>query len=503
VARPIQKITIIGRDADAWISALMLKLHLAKTSVQVQLVELPSHLHERDFFSVLPTQRNLHELMGLQDERALLKTSKGLPVLAQRFSSWSGAAAPFLHAYDTFGVSISGVEFIQCWLKARSQGMNVAVEEFSVGAAAAKQGKFLAFEEAQGPLAQATYGYHLGALEYLRAIGRLALKAGVTHIRGDINKVNQAEGTISSVELVDGQIIESDLFIDASGAEGALIGSLPGSEYESWGHLFPCDRMITASAPLLSPFPSFSQNQAFAEGWMGLYPLLNRTGVRALYSSSMTNAADVAEKACVLSGIKLRDIIDVPVKTGMHKSPWVGNCIALGDSAASLDYMDATQMHMLHVGLTLLRVLLPVDSEQMPESTTFNQRFRAHAEDVRNFQLAHYRLNKRYGELFWDRARQGEIPQELREKLNLFSSRGKVAMRHNQTFQESNWTALFLGHGVTPSSYSPMVDNISEQELMNVFQRLLRHIATTVSGMPDMQTHVEINFDSSDNIYGL
>ena len=64
-----------------------------------------------------------HRLLGL-DENKLLRASRGLFSLGQRFSNWSGGDSAFLHAYDTQGISLSHVDFYQYWLKARAQGLD-------------------------------------------------------------------------------------------------------------------------------------------------------------------------------------------------------------------------------------------------------------------------------------------------------------------------------------------------------------------------------------------
>lgn len=503
MSESIKKIIIVGRDADAWISALVLQLQLAKSNVQVMLVELPSQLYTQDFYSLLPTHRNLHEIVGLQDEFGLLKASAGLPILAQRFANWSGAEEPFYHAYDSAGINIGHVEFLQCWLKARNNGLQVPLDDFSVGAVAAKQGKFLVFEENPGPLSRAKYGYNLGAFQYLRTLGRLAINAGVKHSAATIKNVAVDNGRIISLELSTGEKISADLYIDASGVEARLIGTLKPDDYEPWDDWFPCDRVMVASAAPLSPVPAFNNIAAFAEGWIGSYPLLNRTGLRVHYSSAHANREQLLQNLVAFSGNRREEIKEYSVRAGIRKHPWVGNCIAVGETAANIESIESTELHLLHMGLMLLRVLFPVGSQSMPEATEFNQRFYAKAMDVRDFAFAHYALNRRFGEPMWDRLRDKKLSENLREKIELFSRRGEVCMREDQTFQESSWISLLIGHGIKPAAYNPLVDNIAEAELIKTFKNLLHHIATIVAEMPSLQTHIEMSSTPPINEFGL
>ncbi|GGY77434.1 tryptophan halogenase [Cellvibrio zantedeschiae] len=471
---------------------LQLSFASSENEVEVQLIELPAHLRQQDFFNVLPSHKTLHTILGA-NENALMRSSSGLYCVAQRFSNWSGAAAPFMHAYDTQGVDLAGVDFLQYWIKARSKGLNVPLEEFSLGAVAAKQGRFILLDDDARTFSKASHGFTFNAISYLRAAGAAALKSGLKHQVGTIKSVDVNDGRIQSITLQDDSRVEADLFIDASGSEALLISKLEKDNYESWSHWLPCDRIMVASAPRLDPVPAFCQISAFKEGWLGLFPLLDRTAVTAAYSSQYASGQEVLQKISAISGMKLSDAVESPFSAGGRKKHWIGNCIALGSAAANLEPLDATQLHVLHLGLSQLRAFFPVDAEDMLEADAFNEKMNSNIINVRDFQIAHYKLNKRFDEPFWDKARHAEVPETLENKIKLFERRGLVAMREDETFQEENWTSLFIGHGLIPKSYDPLVEQAPEAEQIEQFQRILKFISAEVEKMPSLQAHVEMN----------
>ena len=495
----IKKIVIVGRDIDAWLSAVVLQLHFRKQNTHVLLVELPGTLCKQDFYSVLPTHKGFHALLGLTDEYSLLNATLGLPVLAQRYSNWSDSPSSFYTAYDTVGTTLFNIDFVQYWLKAKMSGLNVAIEQFSVGAMAAQQGKFAMFENELNSFSNATYGYHLDAIAYIRMLKSVAIRAKLDVISSEIDFVSTIDSRIDILQLKNGEKISADFFIDASGTDGVLIKALENIEnYESWRKFFPCDRMIVGSSKTINPYPSFSQITAAPDGWVGLFPLANRTGVRALYSSGYSTSQRVQQRMQQLAGVH-GELVESAINHGIRKKTWIGNCIAVGDTAVNLDYLDGVQLHMLHKGLVLLRSLFPVSVNQMPESEIYNERFYAHALDARDFNIAHYALNKRNGDPLWDEVR-GKLPDALQEKLNLFSACGQIAMREYQTFQEHSWVSLLIGHGVIPESYNMLVNKIPDAELMKIFQYMLKDIAATVSAMPSLQLHAEMNLTANKNI---
>lgn len=488
MSRPVRRVVIVGRDAAAWLTALALQRAVGRTGVTVVVVELPTALDQADVYSAVPSLGALHALLGLS-EIGVLDGARGLPVLGQRFANWSRARAPFMHGYDTQRPAIRDIDFLQFWVKARGEGLKVEFEDFSIAAAAAKQGR-TAVERDGSPGSQTIApGYHLDALGYVDVVRRAAMACGVHHVPARLAAVSRENDRIASVTLADGRMIEGDLFIDASGVDAALIGGFPDSAFETWTDGFGSDRILVASAPALKPIPAFSQIAAFRAGWMGLYPLRDRTAVVAVYDSRTQGDRDVLEAIPVLTGLAIEGEAAVaPLAVGA-RSAWRGNCVAIGEAAVVLEPLDAVHLHVIHMGITHLIALFPADADAMPEAEVYNRGFDAHVRNVRDFQLAHYRLNQRFDEPFWDRARNGPIPPDLQSRMDLFSARGRVILFEDESFQEQNWASIFVGHGLIPRSYDPFVDAVPADEQMGKVRSLLTLVADEVRSMPALDAH--------------
>jgi len=503
VTGPVRKVAVVGRDADAWLAAYALQRSFGRRDdpVAVELVELPSLLRPQDAYVTLPAQKAFHNLLGF-DENRLLRACSGVYALAQRFSNWSGSEPPFLHAYDTHGVSLSHIDFFQYWVKARAAGLNVPLEEFSLGAVAAKQGRFVIFNESTESFSRATYGYHLDAISYVKAVARAALASGLKHTVADVAQVQCDDGRIRSLRLTDGTVVEADLFVDASGADGILIRRLDADGVEDWSPWLPCNRIMAASGPALEPMPAFSQVSAFRSGWVGQFPLMNRTAVVAVYDGDATDDREMQGNLSALTGMRLEgNAVAAPFTAGGRRRHWVGNCVALGDAGATLEPLDAVQLHLLYTGVAYLVSLFPVSRTDMPEADVYNAKMQAHAIGLRDFQVSHYALNRRYDEPLWDRARDTEAPATLVRKLELFARRGVIAMDEHETFHEENWTSIFVGHRLLPSSWDPLVDATPEQEQIANFQKILGFIAAEVREMPSLQAHIELNSPQATSDY--
>ena len=489
----IKKVAIVGRDADAWITAFYLHQTLSgiEPAVDIVLIELPAELGPQDFFAVMPTHKLLHKVLGA-NENVLLSESKGHYFFAQRFSNWCGGAAPYMHAYDRFGMDVNGVDFYQYWLKARENGLQVAFEDFNLSAVAAKQQKYVLGESSADSLSAAC-GYHLSAIDYVRAIAKGAMSKGLKRIQACVARVNVDKDRIKSVVLVDGQEIAADLFIDVSGSEACLIKAIENNNIDRWSHWLPVDHIMVASAPALSSLPSYSQISAFKDGWFGIYPLSDRTAINFAYSSGGTTPEKMAELASVYTGMPIVNVTDTPFSAAARKKTWIGNCIALGSTAVSLEPLDAVHLHPLHIGLSLLRELFPNDKNYMPEADLYNKKFFDFMENIRDFQIAHYHLNKRYDDPLWGYVRNMDIPDSLKNKIELFAARGVVSMNDNETFLSENWMALLVGQKLDTKTYDPRVDLLSEQKLIENFQQLLMKIKNKIEYMPNIHSYVEAN----------
>lgn len=479
--RRVEQVVVVGSDAPAWMAAAALHQSLAPTGVRVRVVELPSLVQQVDAYSALPALAGFHYRIGFQ-ERLLFSACKAVPIAGQRFSNWSGAAPPFIHGYDRPSPSGAGVGFTQLWVKGRQKGLRSAFENFSLGAMAARANRVPV--PAEGAELHSTFGYHIDAGSYSALLRHFAVRCGVESKAATISDVETEAERISALVLADGERVEADLFIDASGPQAVLIGRMPGAEFESWRELLPCDRMLAASGKVLRPHPGFSEISAFREGWLGLFPLQDRTAVVAAYDSRQISDQHMLQQLPALAGLPIDDAVVSRLNQGIRSRTWVGNCVAVGESAFSLEPLDAVQLHTTHNCISHLMALFPVEAGAFLEAEVYDRIIRRVAINLRDFQAAHYKLNRRFDAPLWDGCRDLAVPHSLQRKLDVFAARGRVPLYDDETFQEQGWESLFVGHGLMPRSYDPRVDAMPEQQHIAQVQRRLENIVTLVEAMP-------------------
>ncbi len=476
----LRTIVVVGRDADLWLSALALDRALRPAGIRTQVVELPSQLTPHDCYSAGPSLTGLHTLLGL-DRKDVLAACKGVPVIGQRFSGWT--EAPAFYGYDAVRSAIADIDVLQFWNKARLHGFDFAYERLSTAATAAAAGRVPVHEQDPHAFGSVHRGYHLHALAYAGALANLARSRGIEIQSATEVSVETRNGRIETLTLSDERRMEADLFVDASGADAALISQQPCDAYASWSRWLPTDRLMLTSAPPLQAVPPFADIRAVESGWAGIFPLIGRTAiVGAFYSRHSDEASFVDQLSRAVGTQQLAQPIVRPMQPGMRQ-PWQGNCVAIGASAVQLPPLDLMQLHFVHVGVTNLIAWLPGDTEATAQADTYNALVARYAENVRDFQLAHFWLNGRVGEPLWDAARTAEPTPALAARVALFKSRGLVPAFDEDTFDEGLWSALFVSHGLVPSDFDPRAGLVADSEVAGKMGRLLEVIADKVEAM--------------------
>jgi tryptophan halogenase len=482
VKRRVEEVVVVGADAPAWMAAAALQRSLGGTGIRLRVIEVPSLLQPVDAYSALPELAAFLHRIGL-DEQLLFSACKAVPMAGQRFSNWSGAAPPFVNGYDRPPSPGAGLGFTQLWTKGRQKGLRAEFENFSPGAVAAKTGRVPM--SMQGSDLHSRFGYNIDAGFYSALLRHFAMRGGVEAKAATVSHVETEGDRINAITLADGERVEADLFIDASGPQAVLIGRMAGTQFEAWREWMPCDRMLVASAKVLRPLPAFSQISAFREGWFGLFPLQDRTAVIAVYDSRHTSDEGVLERLPALANLPIQsEAVVSNLNQGIRGRTWVGNCVAVGESAFSLEPLDTVQLHIAHYCISQLMALFPVEADSFHEAELYDRIIRRAAVNLRDFQAAHYKLNRRFDQPLWDACRDAALPETLQRKLDVFAAQGRVPLYDDETFQEHGWESLFIGHGILPQSYDPRVDAVPEQEHIAQIQARLHDVAGLVEAMP-------------------
>jgi tryptophan 7-halogenase len=484
VSATVQKLVIVGRDAPVWLSACVMHYALAPAGVDVTVVELPPQAQPADVCVTLPAIEPLHTRLRI-DESRLIAATRGAFSLGRRFVDTTGHAPPFFHPHGSVGSRIDRKEFLPQWLLARRQGHEAGFEAFSLAAAAARQGRMLVPDAAIDRFGFTDYAYHLPAIPYAAWLRQIALRRGVRcHATTALEiRVDEPQG-ISALIVDGGQPVCGDFFLDVTGSEALLANAL-GVGHESWRERFAVDRVLSALGALRSPVPIYSEIRAQAFGWTALASSQVCIHTQQVYSSDLVPDAAALEAAASMA---LQNVVIRERHPGRRLRAWEKNCVAIGEAACVFDPMHFVDLHAVQVGLVHLLPLFPVQAGFDAERAEYNRNVRNAFERTRDFQSAHYHLNRYGNSPFWSRSRAAPLSAELAHKIDAFRARGEAVDYEDEAFTIDDWRSLLIGHGVLPETHDPAVDR-TDPALRD--GELRRHLAFVQQKVEEQRTHAD------------
>ena len=265
-------IVIVGNGVAAWLTAIRLAKVLGEAANLITIVE-----HGRDASPAITSSeslRLLHDEIGL-DEAWIIGAAQGGFNLGTAYSGWHEMEKSFFSPFGKYGAPMNGIHFWHFWLKAQQKGRSYPLSAFSLSTLAAQAGRFSYPELDLDSLGSTlSYGLHLDGKIYLDVLKNYALSIGITHYEGQVETTKLSnDGAIDSLTLSDGQIVNGDLFIDASGSNRILIEGALRVRYQSWSDKLPCNRVMTHNAVSDGINEPYTSAVALAHGWVQRVPL--------------------------------------------------------------------------------------------------------------------------------------------------------------------------------------------------------------------------------------
>jgi tryptophan halogenase len=431
-----------------------------------------------------PDIRRFHAGFGV-DEDALLRAGAASFTLGTAYSGWSPIRATYFLPYGDAGASIDGVPFHLLAARLRAEGEKVALADYSVAALMAQSGRFARpSDDPRSVLSTFSYGLHLDVIAYADALFGLARQRGAIVVRDALRSVEVADGRIEALHPARGERLVGDVFIDATGARGALVGSLPGGEFIGWNNFFPFDRVVLAKTRASAAPAAYAHVAAQAEGWRLTVPAGLVVGESFAYSSQIL-PSDQAER--LLLAKCAGELISTPRHEAIEagkRTPWNGNCVAVGTATATVEPLHSMPFSLLQNGVDRLLRLLPASVEMEAEANEYNRATAEEIDRARDLALLPYRLNGRSGESIWDHTRQTSRLGELERKIALYRSRGRVPLLDGDLLDEADWAALFDGHGVTPERTDTLAEAIPLDRLTGQLARMRQVMIQAIAPLP-------------------
>jgi len=479
----ITKVVIAGGGTAGWMAAASLSKLLGK-SFDITLVESDEIATVGVGEAAIPTLTAFHRLLGI-NEQAFMKATHSTFKLGINFENWKTGEDEYMHGFGRVGKECWAGEFQHFWLHGKQNNIEFDFDKYSPEIQAAKAEKFAL---SKGGL---NYSYHLDATLYAKFLRSFAEAHGVKRIEGKITEVDKDSktGDIKSLQLANGKVIEGQLFIDCTGFAGLLIEKALHTGYEDWSHWLPCDSAVAVQTKSVSEPLPYTRSIARESGWQWRIPLQHRVGNGLVFCSKYL--ADDDAKNLLMENIEGEAINQprvIKFKTGRRRKGWNKNCVALGLSSGFLEPLESTSIHLIMSGVLRLIRLFPFEGITPSTVNEYNQQLGSELEHIRDFIILHYHATKREDTPFWQYCKNMEIPDSLKQRLDLFEDTGRIFTTEGELFRVDSWAQVMLGQGVNPKQYHQIAAIMKQHELERFLADIRQTIDKAITGLPSHQS---------------
>lgn len=474
-------------------SAAILARFLGKLNIEIQLVESEQIGTVGVGEGTVPIMREFNGVLGIE-EQEFIRRCNGSYKLGIEFADWGQIGNRFFHAFGDYGEYIEGISPHHHWLKLKSLGDTTPIDDYCFSQVAAKKGRFAPPPQEMRPgLPSYSYAYHFDAALYAKLLREYAEQRGVIRHESRVSDVElrSEDGFIQALKLEDGSRMEADLFIDCSGFRSLLLGEALKTEFVDWSHWLPCDRAIAAPCAKAGEFSPYTTATAREAGWQWRIPLQHRTGNGYVYCSKFISD-DSAEQTLRnnLDGELLAEPNLLRFATGRRQVFWKNNCVAIGLAAGFLEPLESTSIQLIQTGLARLIEMFPDKNFDPVITAEYNRIGSLEFERIRDFLILHYSESQRDDGELWRYCREMPLPDSLQHKIDIFKSFGRVALMAEESYREPSWRAMFLGLGITPNRYDPMVDKIPTDVLREKMKQQTTRNHRIAESLPSHQDFI-------------
>ena len=481
-------IVIAGGGTSGWMAAAALARTMGDT-IELTLVESDAIGTVGVGESTIPPLVKYNQLTGI-DEAEFMRETNATFKLGIEFENWKTDGESYFHSFGATGKDHWSAGFQHFWMHGLTQGHEQSYDDYCLELAAAHAGKFAIL-----PDNRINYAYQLDATAYARFLRRKAESFGATRREGKIATVelDSESGDIAALKLESGERIEGDLFLDCTGFRALLIEGALHVGYDDWSHYLPNDRAIAVQTESVRDPVPFTRAIAHEAGWQWRIPLQHRQGNGIVYCSRyMSDDEAEARLLSTVEGATCSTPNRLRFTTGARRKQWHRNCVAVGLSSGFMEPLESTSIHLIQRAvLRLIRMLPAGERVSQRDIDEFNDQQLTDMDQIRDFLILHYKVTERRDSPFWRQCAAMEIPDSLKQKIELFRETGRVFRKNEELFAENSWVQVMMGQGLMPQTYHPVATKMSSEELERFLGTLRANVSRTVAGLPEHHAFVK------------
>lgn len=453
------RLVILGGGTAGWMAANLFVKRWSPEQVQVTLIESPDIGIIGVGEGSTPTLKRFFELIDVPDS-AWMPRCEATYKVSIRFDGWSpesgihSYAHPFVTQVDTH---VQNAFLTNCTTRRLGLDVHTQPDDFFLNGVLARQGK--------GPLTPENfpfavdYGYHFNSGRLGSYLAEVATARGTHHVQARIvDVVRHDNGDIAALIDEDGRRFEGDVFVDCTGFAGVLMQKTLDVPFRSFGDNLFNDSAVVMPTPRDDALVPETESIAMSTGWRWRIPLTSRYGNGYVYSSSFIDhdAAETELRQALGTVDSEEPARRLSMRVGQLEQHWSRNCLGLGLSQGFIEPLEATALLLVQVTVELFMHHFDAGEFTNREADEFNRKVDQRFERVRDYVVAHYKLNTRNDSDYWRANRDNSVLSDSLKHLfdTWFRCKDLSAEIQRQKLESHfgtlSWHCLLAGYGAFP-----------------------------------------------------
>lgn len=451
-----RRFVILGGGTAGWITAHLLERAWPDASITV--VESPEIGTIGVGEGSTPSLKRFFEIIGA-DEADWMPRCGATYKAGIRFVDWSPAAPwrDYRHPFTTqIDVHTEEAFVLNCRNRRLGHDVPVRPDDFLLNGMLSAKG--LAPAAPPNFPFRIEYGYHFDAGLLGQYLRELAVARGVVHRPAKVTEVRRAEnGDIAALVTDRGEAIGGDIFVDCSGFHGLLIERTLGVPFASFKDNLFNDAAVVLPTEMAGRPPVETVATALSNGWCWSIPLRHRIGNGYVYARDF-QSPDAAETE-LRRTLGVGDAVEarhLTFRVGRVARQWERNCVAVGLSQGFIEPLEATALHLVLCTVEQFIRHYREGGCTDRHRAAFNAVAAERMDGVRDYIVAHYKLNTRTDSDYWRANAANEaLSDPLLHIIDRWFRRGDVAEELARQGQRSHfgnlsWHCLLAGYGAFP-----------------------------------------------------
>ncbi len=258
-----------------------------------------------------------------------------------------------------------------------------------------------------------TLAYHIDAGKLVTELQTICGQ-NVNVIKSDVVKVNKDGNNVTSVELKNGAVHESDFFIDCTGF-ASILKEADRVELLGEGRLF-----TNAAVAGHIPYEDFEKEctpyvkcPAVDHGWIWKIPVQSRIGSGLVFNKDITDPEEAKRYFCEHwdNRIKPEDLKLIDWVPYYSKNFWEGNVVSIGLSGGFIEPLESTGLASMTTGVEKLMDMIPQYAYTDANVETYNREMEVWYNDAVDFVNSHY-ADTEWDTPFWNYVKETHVKSE-------------------------------------------------------------------------------------------